>query len=119
MNDEQPDLADLITRIKDTHGVTETEIAKRVGVHVSTVNTWVHHRRVPRTDTLRALAREFPDFTEEEIFAAARRKRPGPVHPEAEERLLALFKALTAEQQEIVEIQLRGVVDYNQRNGTL
>lgn len=119
MNDEQPDLADLITRIKDTHHVTETEIAKRIGVHLSSVNNWVHRKSTPRPEALRALAREFPDFTAEQVFAAAGRKTAEPVSPEAEQRLLKLFKNLTTEQQEMLEIQLRGLVAHNRQHGII
>jgi transcriptional regulator with XRE-family HTH domain len=119
VNAEQPDIADLITRIKNRHDVTETEIAKRIGVHVSTVNNWVHRKSTPRPDAIHALAREFPEHTAEEIFTAAGRKAPGPITPDAEQRLLQLFKGLTAQQQELLEIQIRGLVDHNQRSGAL
>ncbi|GHF07877.1 hypothetical protein GCM10014715_74700 [Streptomyces spiralis] len=117
MNDEQTDLADLINQIKDAHHVTETEIAKRIGVHVSTVNNWVRRKSTPRPDAIHALAREFPDHSPEEFFAAVGRTTPGPISPETEQRLLQLFKGLTAQQQEFVEIQIRGLVEHNQRNG--
>ncbi|MEW2400297.1 helix-turn-helix transcriptional regulator [Streptomyces sp. NPDC046862] len=117
MNDEQPDVADLITRIKDQRGVTETEIAKRIGVHVSSVNNWVHRKSTPRPEALHALAREFPEVTAEEMFAAAGRKTTEPVSPEVEVRLLQLFRSLTSGQQAMVEIQLRGLVRHNQGNG--
>ena len=120
MNDEQQDLAGLITSIKDKHNVTETEIARRIGVSPAAVNTWVHRKRGtgrgPNRETLRKLAQEFA-IDEEAVFAAAGRRSPGPVSPEAEQRLLELFKDLTAEQQATVEIQLRGLVEHNQRNG--
>lgn len=119
MNNEQPDLAELITRIKDTHDVTETEIAKRIGVHVSSVNNWVRHKSTPRPEALRALAREFPEYTVEQMFAAAGRKTAEPVSPEAEQRLLELFKSLTAEQQEMLEVQLRGLVSHNRQHGII
>jgi transcriptional regulator with XRE-family HTH domain len=114
---EQPDIADLINQIKDAHHVTETEIARRIGVHISTVNNWVHRKSTPRRDAIHALAREFPDHSTEQLFAAAGRKAPGPVSPEVEQRLLQLFRGLTAQQQQIIEIQIRGLTEYNQRNG--
>ena len=120
VNDDRQDLADLVTSIKNTHGVTETEIARRIGVSPATVNTWVHRKRTtrgPRRETLRKLAEAFA-ISEEKVFAAAGRRMPGPVNSEAEQRLIELFKALTAEQQATVEIQIRGLVEHNQRNGT-
>jgi transcriptional regulator with XRE-family HTH domain len=119
VNAEQPDIADLITRIKSRHDVTETEIAKRIGVHVSTVNNWVHRKSTPRPDAIHALAREFPEHSTEEIFAAAGRKAPGRISPEVEQRLLQLFKSLTAEKQPLLESQVRGLVEHNQQHGIL
>ncbi|WP_432147896.1 helix-turn-helix domain-containing protein [Streptomyces sp. bgisy029] len=107
------DLAQLLARLKDEYGVNDSAIATAIGVSVSTVNTWVHRKRQPRPDALRALAAAYPRFTEDEIFAAAGRKTPGPLAPEAEERLLELFRGLTAEQQELQEIQLRALNEHN------
>lgn len=120
MTDEQIDLAGLITRIKDQHNVNETQIARRIGVSSATVNSWVHRvrgsGRGPRPETLRKLAAEFA-IPQHEVFAAVARKTPGPVSPDAEQRLLELFKSLTVEQQEMVEVQLGGLVEHNRRNG--
>ena len=97
--------------------MSESEIARRVGVSAAAVNAWVKRKRGtgrgPKTETLRALAREFPVFSEGRIFAAAGRKRPGPLTPEAKERLLLLFGELTEEQQELFELQVRAVVEDN------
>ncbi|TJZ55575.1 hypothetical protein FCH28_09545 [Streptomyces piniterrae] len=112
------DLAQLIKRLKDHYTVTESEIARRIGVAPATVNAWVNRKRGtgrgPNTDKLRALASEFPAFSEVEIFAAAGRKAPGPLNPDAEERILALFRGLTAEQQEMKEIEMRALNERNQ-----
>ncbi|NUK12309.1 helix-turn-helix transcriptional regulator [Streptomyces lunaelactis] len=111
-------LAQLIKRLRDEYHVNESEIARRIGVAPATVNSWTlgvrGTKRGPNKEKLRALAREFPKFTEQEIFAAAGRKAPGDLTPEAEERLLKLFKELTPEQQEMSEIQLRALRDANQ-----
>lgn len=111
------DLAQLIARLKSEYDVTETEIARRIGVSASAVNTWVNRKRGtgrgPKAESLRALAREFPKFTEDEIFAAAGRKVPGPLSPDAEERLLQLYRGLTAEQQAFTETQMRALAEHN------
>lgn len=107
------DLAQLLARLKDEYGVNDSQIATSIGVAVSTVNTWVHRKRQPRPDALRALAAAYPKFTEERVFAAAGRKVPGPLSPAAEERLLELFRGLTAEQQEIKELELRALNEHN------
>lgn len=79
---QQPeDLAQLIARLKDTYGVNDSEIARRIGVAPATVNSWVHRKRGgtrgPNKEKLRALAAAFPKFTEAEIFAAMRPLRRG------------------------------------------
>lgn len=107
------DLAQLLARLKAEYSVNDSQIATAVGVSVSTVNTWVHRKRQPRPDALRALAAAYPKFTEDQVFAAAGRKTPGPLSPDAEERLLELFRGLTAEQQELQEIQLRALNEHN------
>ncbi|MEU7154070.1 helix-turn-helix domain-containing protein [Streptomyces sp. NPDC045456] len=122
-NEERPEnLATLIKRLKVEYDVTESEIARRIGVAPATVNAWVHSKRGtgrgPNPDKLRALAEAFPKFTEREIFAAAGRKAPGPLSPDAEERILALFRSLTAEQQEMKEIEMRALAERNQSSNS-
>lgn len=107
------DLAQLLARLKDDYGVNDSQIAAAVGVSVSTVNTWVHRKRSPRPDAIRAIAAAYPKYTEDMLFAAAGRKTPGPLSPDAEQRLLALFRGLTAEQQEIKELELRALNEHN------
>lgn len=107
------DLAQLLARLKDDYGVNDSQIAAAVGVSVSTVNTWVHRKRSPRPDAIRAIAAAYPTYTEDMLFAAAGRKTPGPLSPDAEQRLLELFRGLTAEQQEIKELELRALNEHN------
>ncbi|MER8266471.1 MULTISPECIES: helix-turn-helix domain-containing protein [Streptomyces] len=107
------DFAQLLARLKGEYGVNDSAIATAIGVSAAAVNTWVHRKRQPRPDALRALAAAYPKFTEDEIFAAAGRKTPGPLSPAAEERLLELFRGLTAEQQEIKELELRALNEHN------
>ncbi|MGW1814256.1 helix-turn-helix domain-containing protein [Streptomyces sp. NPDC002125] len=107
------DFAQLLARLKDEYGVNDSHIASAIGVSVSTVNTWVHRKRQPRPDALHKLAARYPKFTADEIFAAAGRKTLGPLSPSAEERLLELFRGLTAEQQEIKELELRALNEHN------
>ncbi|MEE1774500.1 XRE family transcriptional regulator [Streptomyces sp. JV185] len=111
------DFAQLLARLKDEYSVKEIEIARRIGVSPATVNNWVHRKRGtgrgPNREKLKALHREFPKFSEDEIFAAAGRKTPGSLTPAVEERLLELFRGLTAEQQEIKELELRALNEHN------
>ncbi|MFJ1695748.1 XRE family transcriptional regulator [Streptomyces sp. NPDC088252] len=119
---EPEDLAQLIARLKDTYSVSDSEIARRIGVAAATVNSWVHRKRGtgrgPNREKLRALHREFPKFTEAEIFAAAGRKSPGPLNPEARERILALIDELTEDQQEMTEVQIRALVERNRMSAS-
>ncbi|MFE4796150.1 XRE family transcriptional regulator [Streptomyces sp. NPDC056708] len=119
---EPEDLAQLIARLKDTYSVSDSEIARRIGVAPATVNAWVHRKRGtgrgPNREKLRAIAREFPKITEAEIFTAAGRKSPGPLGPEARERILALIDELTEDQQEMTEVQIRALVERNRMSAS-
>lgn len=111
------DLAQLLARLKATYGVNETEIARRIGTGVSTVNAWVHRRRGgkrgPNPEKLRALAQAFPKFTEEEIFRAAGRQSPGPYDDEAEARIIQLYRGLTEDQRRAKEVEMRALNELN------
>jgi transcriptional regulator with XRE-family HTH domain len=111
------DLAQLLARLKDNYGVNDSEIARRIGVSPATVNAWVHRRRGGgrgvKRESLQALAREFPRFTEAQIFAAAGRETPGPLPPEAEARIIELWRGLTQEQQRLKEIEMRALGEAN------
>ena len=111
------DLAQLLDRLKSEYGVTETEIAGKIGTGVSTVNSWVHRtrggKRGPNREKLRALAREYPKFTEDEIFAAAGRATPGPLNPDLEAEALEYFRDLTAQQQRDHLIQMKALGQAN------
>lgn len=111
------DLAQLLARLKATYGVTDTAIARRIGVATSTVNSWANRtrggKRGPSRDKLHALAEAFPKFTEAEIFAAAGRQSPGPLAPDAEARILELWRGLTVEQQRAKEVELRALNEMN------
>lgn len=107
------DFAQALAALKAAYAVNDSEIARAIGVSPATVNTWVHRKRVPRDDAIARLAEAFPKFTVKRLTDAAGRKAPGPLAPEAEERLLALFKGLTEEQQAMAEIQLKALRDSN------
>lgn len=112
------DLAQLLARLKDAYGVNESEIARRIGVAASTVNSWTNRtrggKRGVRPSSIRALAEAFPKFTEEEIARAAGRETPGPLSPEAEARIIELWRGLTAEQQRAKEVEMRALNEMNQ-----
>ena len=111
------DLAQLLARLKDAYNVNESEIARRIGVAPATVNAWVNRKRGtgrgPNREKLRALAREFPAFTEDEIFKAACRATPGPLNPDRETEALQYFRDLTEQQQRDQLIQMKALGEAN------
>ncbi|GAA3717803.1 helix-turn-helix transcriptional regulator [Streptomyces tremellae] len=110
--------AQILARLKDEYGVSDTEIARRTGLHVSTVNTWVHGKRTPRPAAVRALAEAFPKFPLDALAAAAQQSVPPPLEPDSKQRLLDLFEKLTEEQRELQEIQIQAVVRRNQQGAS-
>jgi transcriptional regulator with XRE-family HTH domain len=118
-NPEHPhpaeDFAQALAALKDHYKVNDSEVARRIGAHVSTVNNWAHGKANPRSATIRALAAEFPKFTEERLFAAVGRRAPGPASPDQRERMLAIFDQLTEEQREIWEIQGQALAEHNRQ----
>lgn len=107
--------AQLIARLKDAYdGISESEIARRLDVSIATVNNWALGRRhSPRPATLRKLAAEFPKISEADVFAAAGRRTPGPVSPDAEVRLLTYFAELTKEQQRAKLVEMKALAEDN------
>lgn len=107
------DFAQLLAALKDEYQANDTDVAKAVGVSSAAVGTWVHRKRKPRRAAVVALAKAYPKFTEERLFAALGREAPGPLDASDEERLLELFRELTAEQQEMKEIEMRAIAERN------
>ncbi|MFC8491837.1 helix-turn-helix domain-containing protein [Streptomyces sp. NPDC057235] len=110
------DFAQLLDRLKDTYGgLSDSEVARRLGLSNATVNLWVHRKRIPSAKNLEAIAAAFPAFTRDELFASTRRRVPGKLTPDREERIMQLIRGLTAEQQDFTEAQLRGLHDANKK----
>ncbi|TXS21642.1 XRE family transcriptional regulator [Streptomyces sp. ms191] len=114
-------MSGLIRRIQDQRPqLTQSEIARRIGISPAAVNSWVRRKRGtgrgPNRETLTKLAGVL-GVPESEVFTAAGRKTPGRVAPDREQRIVDAFRELTVEQQEFVEIQIRALVDYNQKTG--
>lgn len=107
------DFAQALAALKDEYRVSDSDIARAIGVSSAAVGTWVHRRRKPRREAIEALAAAYPKFSRERLFKAADREAPGPLAPEAEERLLELFRELTAEQQEMKELEMRAIAERN------
>jgi transcriptional regulator with XRE-family HTH domain len=99
-------LAQLIRRVQDGRPeLTQSEIARRAGVSVSAVNAWANGVRTPSRRSCDKLADALGE-PRARVFAAANRRTPGALSPESEQRILELYRKLTAEEQRIVERQL-------------
>jgi len=107
------DFAQVLAALKDEYQVNDTQVANAVGVSSAAVGTWVHRKRKPRRAAVVALAKAYPKFTEERLFAALGREAPGPLDTAGEEELFELFRELTAEQQEMKKIEMRALAERN------
>lgn len=107
------DFAQALAALKAEYQVSDSDIARAIGVSSAAVGTWVHRQKKPRRASVVALAQAYPKFTEERLFAALGRERPGPLSKDAEDRLLELFRELTEEQQEMKEIEMRALAERN------
>jgi transcriptional regulator with XRE-family HTH domain len=111
------DFAQLLARLKETYGVNESEIARRIGVAASTVNSWTNRtrggKRGVRPGNIHALAEAFPKFTVDEIARAAGRETPGPMSSDGEARIIELWRGLTEEQRRSKEVELRALNEFN------
>lgn len=107
------DFAQALAALKDEYQVSDSDIARAIGVSSAAVGTWVHRKRKPRREAIEALAAAYPKFTRERLFEAVGRDAPGPLSPDAEVRLLDLFRELTTEQQEMKELEMRAIAERN------
>jgi transcriptional regulator with XRE-family HTH domain len=99
------DFAQALAALKDEYRASDSDIARAIGVSSAAVGTWVHRKRKPRREAVEALAAAYPKFTRERLFAAIGRETPGPLSPDAKERL--------AEQQEMKELEMRAIAERN------
>lgn len=110
------DLAQLLDRLKAERDLSEPEIARRIGVGTSTVNSWINRKRGtgrgPAQKNLEALAREF-NLDRDAVFRAASRTSPGPMDPEGEARIVELYRGLTADQRRAKEVEMRALNEMN------
>ena len=107
--------AQVLAALKAAYGVNDSQVAKAIGAHVSTVNNWAHGKANPRAAAIRQLAAAYPKFTEERLFAAVGKRAPAPLSPDGRAEVLDVFDQLTREQQEMLLIQARAVADSNQQ----
>ncbi|ALF00173.1 helix-turn-helix domain-containing protein [Streptomyces phage SF3] len=105
-------LAELLT----TYKVNGSDVARAIGASPSTVSTWLADKRTPRDDAIRKIAEAYPKYTVQRLTAAAGRKAPAPLSPDARQRILDVFDRLTEEQQQILTIQATALADSNRHS---
>ncbi|MFJ1869916.1 helix-turn-helix domain-containing protein [Streptomyces chartreusis] len=118
-NRERPEpaeetFAQVLAALKDEYGASDSEIARRIGAHVSTVNNWGHGKANPRPAAVRKIAAEFPKFTEARLFAALGKRPPAPLSADERSEVLDVLDRLTEEQRRMLLIQARAVADSNE-----
>lgn len=106
-------LDQVLVQIKDETGRTEQQLADSIGVHVSTFNTWINGKAVPRQPSLLKLANRYPAY-KRRLFEAAGKRTPAPLTADRRDVILHELDRLTEEQQESFLIQVRAVGDSNE-----
>jgi transcriptional regulator with XRE-family HTH domain len=105
-------IAQVLAELKDHYRVSDSEIARRIDAHVSTVNNWANGKALPRHQALLKLGDLFPRYRRQ-LFAAAGKRVPAPLPPDRRDAVLAVFDRLTEEQQQMLLIQASAVADSN------
>lgn len=108
------DIAALLKRVMDAVGMSQSEIAERSGIPLATLNAWVTRRRAPgrgprASTSLRNLAEALPGVTVKDVFEAAGRQVPGRLGPEAEQRMLEMYRSLSPHRQRMAAQMLEAL----------
>ena len=106
--------AQVLAALKSEYGVNDSEISRRIGAHVSTVNNWANGKPTPGRGAVRTLAAVGPIVTAAGIFGALGTRPPAPLRADEREQLLDVFDRLTEEQRQILFIQASAVADSNE-----
>ena len=107
--------AQVLAELMDHYKVNGSDVARAIGGSPSTVSTWSNGKKTPRDEAIRRLAEAYPAYSVQRLTAAAGRKAPAPLGPDARERLLQVFDRLTEEQQQMLEIQAKALADSNKQ----
>lgn len=108
--------AQVLAELMDHYKVNGSEVARAIGGSPSTVSTWSNGKKTPRDEAIRRLAEAYPAYSVQRLTAAAGRKAPAPLTPDRRERVMAYLDRLTAEQQEMIEIQAKALADSNKQH---
>jgi len=57
---------DLVERLRET-GLTQVELARRLGVSQAAVSFWFRGKRTPSWEVIRRMARAFPEMTDDVV----------------------------------------------------
>jgi len=57
---------DLVEKLRET-GLTQVELARRLGVSQAAVSFWFRGRRTPSWEVIRRMARAFPEMADDVI----------------------------------------------------
>lgn len=98
----------LLRRVIDESGLTQKGLAERSGVPLATLNAWYSGRRSPKNTPqakaqLRSLAEHLPGVNVRELFEAVGQQVPGELSPDAEQRILDLYRGLSSGRRKIVD----------------
>lgn len=112
----QDDLAALLKRVMVETGLSQSSIAERSGIPLATLNAWITRRRSPGKGTksgavLRQLAGALPGVTVEQVFRAAGRQVPGQMAPDAEQRILEMFRSLGPHRQDLAARMMKTLME--------
>ncbi|MYU22897.1 helix-turn-helix domain-containing protein [Streptomyces sp. SID8352] len=107
--------AQVLAELMVHYNASQSDVARAIEASPSTVSTWINGRKVPRDEAIRRLAQAFPQYSLTRLTAAAGRRAPAPLGPDAKARLLSVFDRLTQEQQEMLEIQAKALADSNKQ----
>ncbi|MFI7010027.1 helix-turn-helix domain-containing protein [Streptomyces sp. NPDC050145] len=117
MNDTDTEtFAQVLAELMTAYKVNGSDVARAINGSPSTVSTWLAGKRTPRDDAIRQLSSAFPKYSVQRLTAAAGRKAPAPLSPDAKQRLLDVFDQLTEDQQRMLEIQATALADSNKHS---
>jgi len=108
--------AQVLRALMADYGASGSDVARAIDSSPSTVSTWLAGKRTPRDDAIRKLHEAYPKYSVQRLTAAAGRKAPAPLSPDAKQRLLNVFDQLTEDQQRILEIQAKALADSNRQS---
>ena len=112
-------IGDRITALREADGLTQAQLAERVGVSQATVSQWEGGTRVPSGEAVVALARVFDTSADFLLGLVDEQIRLVPYFrdlSEDEQLLLQAFSQLSVKQKRAVEHLVAALADGGGRN---